>query len=238
MIHKSSLAETTSENDPDTQASTAPDLDSESRQASNPDAALTSTDPDAANYLIRANQGHSLAIADTSDLLTPITLVNAPLVVVHGTRRELWPAILASGGLKPMTRTHVHFARGIVPSLIGKFGEAAKEVEQGGRVEAGIPVDETSPDPDSVNGNGKGTFKEAEITQDGEEVRSGMRPSSTMLIFINLRKAMDLGVEFQLSQNGVVLSEGMKGSGVVPTGCFEKVVEKGGKVLMTDGTAA
>lgn len=42
----------------------------------------------------------------------------------------------------------------------------------------------------------------------GEGVISGMRTSSQVLIFINLQKALDAGIKFFLSNNGVILTEG------------------------------
>ncbi|PHH85994.1 hypothetical protein CDD83_10889 [Cordyceps sp. RAO-2017] len=68
----------------------------------------------AADWLIRANQGHSIKL-DSSSLLEPITLEGGgvPPLVVHGTYFAFWPAIVASGGLKPMGRNHVHCSTGV-----------------------------------------------------------------------------------------------------------------------------
>ncbi|KAK9436170.1 RNA 2'-phosphotransferase [Metarhizium brunneum] len=65
--------------------------------------------PSAAGYLIRANQGHSLKVDETA-LFEPILLgaANLPGKVVHGTYFAFWKAILESGGLKPMSRGHIH----------------------------------------------------------------------------------------------------------------------------------
>ncbi|KAL2164575.1 hypothetical protein VTH06DRAFT_3792 [Thermothelomyces fergusii] len=98
--------------------------------ATNPAADETrSTDP--AHWLIRANQGHSIRL-DSEHLLRPLALpapdgegggggggrlpegaVAVPPVVVHGTYFAFWPAIVASGGLRPMGRNHVHFSTGL-----------------------------------------------------------------------------------------------------------------------------
>lgn len=87
---------------------------SEAPQAGEPDpaAAFSSTDP--ADWLIRANQGHSIAVA-AEGLNQPITLEkgNVPAVAVHGTYFAFWPAILESGGLRPMGRNQVHLATGV-----------------------------------------------------------------------------------------------------------------------------
>jgi len=42
----------------------------------------------------------------------------------------------------------------------------------------------------------------------GSGVISGMRNSSQILIFVNVQKALDAGIKFYLSANGVVLTEG------------------------------
>lgn len=153
----------------------------------------SSNDP--ADYLIRANQGHSLKV-ESEALLQPITLENMPKAAVHGTTHAAWPLIVATGGLKPMGRTHVHFA-------------------------SGLPAGFTSI---------------VESTQDGTApVISGMRNSSTVLIYLNLRKALETGVNFWRSDNGVILSEG-NDKGVVPLELFERVEDRTGEgILVQDG---
>ncbi|KAI9166840.1 tRNA 2'-phosphotransferase 1 [Paramyrothecium foliicola] len=77
----------------------------------NPDSSTDSTDP--AHWLIRANQGHSIRI-ESEGLLSSVTLDagNLPARVVHGTYFGTWPAIVQSGGLRPMGRNHVHCSAG------------------------------------------------------------------------------------------------------------------------------
>ena len=67
----------------------------------------------------------------------------------------------------------------------------------------------------------------------GEEgVISGMRYSCTVLIYLDFEKALKEGVQFFKSENGVVLTEGVKGEGYLPKEYFSKVVTKnGGDVL-------
>ncbi|KAM3070264.1 tRNA 2'-phosphotransferase [Clarireedia jacksonii] len=67
-----------------------------------------------ADWVIRANQGHSIAV-DSAALLVPITLEadNIPETVVHGTYFAFYDAIVQSGGLKKMGRNHVHFGTGL-----------------------------------------------------------------------------------------------------------------------------
>jgi 2'-phosphotransferase len=69
---------------------------------------------DLSHFLVRANQGHSIALASES-LMTSITVEadNVPETVVHGTYFAYFPAIVESGGLKTMGRNHVHFATGV-----------------------------------------------------------------------------------------------------------------------------
>jgi 2'-phosphotransferase len=69
---------------------------------------------DPADYLIRANQGHSITV-DVEGLLTPITVEagNVPETVVHGTDESAWKLIMKSGGLQKMGRNHIHFASGL-----------------------------------------------------------------------------------------------------------------------------
>lgn len=73
------------------------------------DAPTASDSP--ADYLVRANQGHSIKLASSS-LLRPVTLADVPPRVLHGTYFAFWPAIEAAGGLKPMGRNHVHCSTG------------------------------------------------------------------------------------------------------------------------------
>jgi 2'-phosphotransferase len=67
-----------------------------------------------ADYLIRANQGHSIQV-DVEGLLTPITVEagNVPETVVHGTNESAWRLIMKGGGLRRMGRNHIHFASGL-----------------------------------------------------------------------------------------------------------------------------
>ncbi|KAF5019363.1 hypothetical protein F66182_8631 [Fusarium sp. NRRL 66182] len=79
--------------------------------ATNPSLDTASTSP--ADYLIRANQGHSIKL-ESAALLAPITLEagNIPACVLHGSFFYFWPRIVEAGGLKPMSRNHVHCSAG------------------------------------------------------------------------------------------------------------------------------
>jgi 2'-phosphotransferase len=62
-----------------------------------------------------------------------------------------------------------------------------------------------------------------------------MRKTSTILIFLDLAKALDAGLVFGMSDNGVVLTEGNK-DGLVPLEFFERVEDRTGLgVLVQDG---
>lgn len=103
--------------------------------------ALSMKDKDPSRFLIRATQGHSMMSIDSETLFERLTLGDddndadsglrgegeqlrtamekkmhkksaLPDTVVHGTYYGAWPLILASGGLRPMSRTKVHFATG------------------------------------------------------------------------------------------------------------------------------
>ncbi|KAH8658656.1 KptA family-domain-containing protein [Tricladium varicosporioides] len=96
----------------------------------------TSTNP--SDYLIRANQGHSIAI-DAASLLKPITLTNpstVPSEVIHGTYYAFYSSIISTGGLKPMTRTHIHCSSGL-PSNTTVSG---KQVISGMRNDADLLI--------------------------------------------------------------------------------------------------
>jgi len=162
---------------------------------------------DPTRWLIRANQGHSIKL-DAADLLKPIILEDPdsiPDTCVHGTTHKAWQAILQSDGLKPMTRNHVHFA-------------------------AGLPAGfKTLPD-----------VKKHDDTRENRETKaepviSGMRSSSTVLVYVDVRRALEAGIKFWRSENGVVLSEGDE-KGVVPLRYFERVEDRRkGEVWVVDG---
>ncbi|WPG98588.1 phosphotransferase KptA/Tpt1 [Acrodontium crateriforme] len=160
------------------------------------------------NWLIRANQGHSLKI-DSEGLLTPLTLSSPdlPTTVVHGTTHKAWVLIQASGGLKPMGRNHVHFASGL-PANFKSVLDSAETTNT------------TSPNTD--------------VTA-RPPVISGMRQSSTILIFLDLKRALEAGLSFGQSENGVILTEG-NAEGLVSLELCSRVEDRTGEgVLLLDG---
>jgi 2'-phosphotransferase len=59
---------------------------------------------------------------------------------------------------------------------------------------------------------------------------AGMRTSAKVLIYIDVQKALDAGIKFYLSENGVVLSEGDE-RGFISPDFFERVERGDGKKL-------
>lgn len=111
-----------------------------------------------------------------------------------------------------MTRNHVHFATG----LPAGFAEAAAAI--------------TAHEGESVRES------ESASAEKGEPVISGMRSSSAVLIYLDIKKAMDAGLTFWKSANGVVLCDGGE-KDVIPLECFERVEERGtnGGILVQNG---
>ncbi|KAJ4391593.1 tRNA 2'-phosphotransferase [Gnomoniopsis smithogilvyi] len=140
------------------------------------DANSALAETEASYWLIRANQGHSIAI-ESEALLTPITVDagNVPPVVVHGTYFAFWERIVASGGLSKMGRNHVHCSTG--------------------------------------------------LPEDAAGVVSGMRGDAELLVYVDVRKSLEEGaMSWWMSENGVVLTEGIGEEGLVPVKYFKEVV--------------
>ncbi|KAI0527789.1 RNA 2'-phosphotransferase, Tpt1 [Xylaria bambusicola] len=189
--------------------------------------ALGQDDP--AHWLIRANQGHSIALA-SEGLHTPITFDNVPPVVVHGTYFAFWPSIVKAGGLKRMGRTHVHFG-------------------------TGVPGDDTTEATSSSNTQVHDVSDEIADGGKQPKVISGMRADAELLIFVDVERALrdanvlipspstehkdeakTTGIRWWMSENNVVLTEG-DDEGVVPLKYFKEVRgrRQGVGVLWRDG---
>lgn len=127
------------------------------------------------DFYIRANQGHSLSVANHINQEELLVKLDKPLdLVVHGTTYEAFEKIKDTG-LNKMNRSHIHFAIS----------------------------------DDFTIGNLK---------------QSGIRSNCQVLIYLDMRKAMDDGIEFYMSDNKVVLSQGI--DGVIDKKYFIKVVDK------------
>lgn len=198
---------------------------------------LEDDDQDPSHFLIRATQGHSIKI-EASNLLTPLTLETAPVLAVHGSYRAAWPLILASGGLKKMGRTHIHFA------------PAAAVVAASTSASASTILSPPPPPSSPLNAQSDTISQEAEAAEEAEaeaevedqaKVISGMRTTSDLHIYVNIHRSMkDGGIEWWKSENGVLLTEGSKAAGVLGVEWFEEVrlVDVGGgegKILWRDG---
>lgn len=157
-----------------------------------PTSSTSTSSEDPAQYLIRAAQGHSLAIA-SENLLTPIAADDAdcPERVVHGTNTSAWKLILKSGGLKKMERQHIHFATGI-PEPPRRSKSRTPESDPK------IPPAEPEESISKVNS-----------TEVAQKVISGMRRNAVVMIWVDVKRSMqEGGLKWWKSDNGVVLTEG------------------------------
>lgn len=179
--------------------------------------ALSVDDDDPSHFLIRATQGHSIKSVDAASFLEKLSLSDdestLPTTVVHGTYHATWPLIVKSGGLRCMTRNHVHFATGpSLESVLSRIKETTTSHAADGRAEA-----------------------------EDSRVISGMRRDAQVLIYIDLKKALAAGCPFWRSENGVILSEGLSTAAageeqnsnasqqqqkIVPLDFFDVVVER------------
>ena len=179
---------------------------------------------------IRANQGHSMDCINFEKLLTKLSseqILELPCIV-HGTYFDKWTDHIQQEGLNRMTRNHVHFATG-VPQRHDE--QQQKEIHR---------------NHGSIGGDAGGD----------SDVVSGIRKSCTVHIYLDLKKCaaaaaaaiatdpQDVGpqnnkgvkierIDFYMSENGVVLTDGVSGTGVVPPEYFADVVDaRTGKKLL------
>ncbi|KAA8895620.1 phosphotransferase 1 [Sphaerosporella brunnea] len=161
---------------------------------------------DPARYLIRANQGHSIAISSEAlelELLLPES-PDFPPQVVHGTFYAFYPLIVASGGLKCMGRTHIHLS----PLTAYQEFSARNPADKGG---------------DHQSGKKK------------QEVLSGMRRDADVVFVIDARRAAEHGgCKFWRSANGVILTEG-NADGVLLMEYVERVEDRRGLGILWEG---
>lgn len=94
---------------------------------------------DPKDWLIRANQGHSIKL-ENEGLLKPLALpgedgkipegsLPVPETVVHGTYFAFWKGIVETGGLKKMGRNHVHCSTGLPEDEKGVISGMRKDAE-------------------------------------------------------------------------------------------------------------
>ena len=116
-------------------------------------------------WLIRANQGHSINL--NPELL--LTIIEKPLPeCIHGTYKKYLSSI-SQNGLNKQLRDQIHFTT-------------------------------------KINSN---------------MVNSGIRKSAEVAIYIDMKKAMEAGIKFYRSKNGVILSPGI--NGIIEPRFFSKI---------------
>jgi 2'-phosphotransferase len=197
-VSASSPAPNAEEANLDVETSDAPSLASLSLQ-DEPDLESPSS------WRIRATQGHSIDTVQSDSLLQPLDPKDSstPRFVVHGTTPQSWNAIKASSGLSKMGRGHVHFATGTGNSE----GDADTLKSLGG--------EDVTPGEEILQTHGVGGAK-TEGPDGAKAVISGMRASSNILIWVDVRKSGEEGgLKWWRSANGVVLTEG-DAMGMVP----------------------
>jgi 2'-phosphotransferase len=189
-------------------------------------------------HLIRASQGHSIAI-ESENLLTPLDpdSEECPTLVVHGTYPAAWKAIQKSGGLSRMGRGHVHFALG-PGGLQGKgSAESFKKPLAAAKPEistAPVTADTALREPPAGSSADAETLTvaEADARIDASEkdsepvVVSGLRTSATVLIWVDVKRSgKEGGIKWWKSANGVVLTEGDE-KGFVKMDWVDRVEER------------
>lgn len=60
----------------------------------------------------------------------------------------------------------------------------------------------------------------------GNQQQSGIRGNCQVLIYLDMKAAMDDGIEFYMSENKVILSPGVGKEGIIETKYFKKMVDK------------
>lgn len=217
-------------------SSTSTATPSESESASETQQAIAvfqspTGDTTPSHFLIRATQGHSMKIVEAENLLTPISLddpASVPDTVVHGTFYGAWKAILDTGGLKSMTRNHVHFATGPALETVVKKVQRQDPREQ-------QEQDAAEGDQQRLQSDHQQALA-SELNQN--KVISGMRSDAQILIYIDIRKALQdgaaKGIKWWRSENGVILTDGIavdhhqpggSPNKLVPTAYWSEVVE-------------
>ncbi|KAL8670412.1 MAG: hypothetical protein Q9168_005041, partial [Polycauliona sp. 1 TL-2023] len=190
------------------------DTNAKKRFALIPTPSSTQPSSNPSDYLIRASQGHSIAIA-SENLLTSLSPDDpaCPEEVVHGTSSPSWDAIKKSGGLKRMGRRHVHFALGL-PNAKGSASKTTTATttaaSSGSATEDFTPTIVDADQKSATADVSTLTIDPSKMDTDGkEQVISGMRASADLLIWVDVKcSAAEGGLKWWKSANGVVLTEG------------------------------
>ncbi|KAI5287627.1 hypothetical protein KEM54_005864 [Ascosphaera aggregata] len=188
--------------------------------------AKSNKDVEPSHYLIRATQGHSLKTVEAAKLLKQIVLEDDP-----------------KAGKDDATVTTK------VPDTVvhGTFHGAWQQILDAGGLK---PMNRnhthfaTGPVLSDVMPDGpEGTTLVKTCNGKARSVISGMRKDAQILVYIDIRAALAAGIKFWVSENGVILSEGIDTdvngtrTKVIPLKFFDTVVEKekGTGVLMRKG---
>ncbi|KAA8905730.1 phosphotransferase 1 [Sphaerosporella brunnea] len=170
---------------------------------------------DAAKYLIRANQGHSITISSEAlelELLVPGS-ADFPQQIIHGTFYAFYPLIVASGGLKRMGRTHIHL------SPLAAYREFNSRADPSG----------SAPNESDHRRPARGGKNKQ------QEALSGMRRDAEVVFIIDARRAAEHGgCKFWRSANGVILTEG-NADGVLGMDYVERVEDRRGLGVLWEG---
>lgn len=135
-----------------------------------------------------------------------------------------------------MRRTHVHFATGVprelTTSLASSTSSAAHNGDASSPSQPGPSAADATTAADAATSGS--TVAALPHKKDAPLVLSGMRVTSTILMFLDLRRALERGIPFWISENGVVQSDGGD-AGLVPLEVFSKVQERNGRMLVANG---
>lgn len=173
-------------------------------------------DQDPAHYMIRATQGHSLKSIHPNANLRKLSLTTS------------------DGKAMELPSTVVHGTYHSTWPLILKEGG----LKPMGRLHVHLA---TGPSLDEVLSDNSGSLGDRPGKSRDSKVISGMRADSQILIYIDLKGALKAGCPFWISENGVVLTEGLEADGteekLIPLEFFSAVVErtKGLGMLMENG---
>ncbi|KAJ5385108.1 hypothetical protein N7517_003019 [Penicillium concentricum] len=158
------------------------------------DQALSVKDTDPANFLIRATQGHSIKTVDAASFLEPLSLSDESKL----------PDTVVHGTF------HATWPAILQSGGLRCMGRNHIHFATGPSLESVLAV----PTDDAAQGKSK---------PNDPGVISGMRRDAQVLIYIDVRKALEAGVPFWRSENGVILSEGIP---VAKSGQAEKGEEQ------------
>ena len=78
---------------------------------------------------------------------------------------------------------------------------------------------------EGLSRSGRNTIHFASGLPGDKQVISGMRSSANIFIYLDIQKALDIGIEFYISENKVILTEG-NDKGFLETKFFWKVLDR------------